>query len=142
MPYVRLYLPEVSTEQKRCIAHKLIEITVRTFHLRNDERCRVSIEFISLVQQRGTDCVRPSSRGDADFMVEVMGHDLTDEKKRGFAEEATATLAEFLPLKSKGRIARLLGIKLDIPCQIALQFRELSPAISEPFVVHPTSQAA
>jgi hypothetical protein len=35
MPYLRLYSRDVSIEQKRVIAQKLIEVTLRTFARRN-----------------------------------------------------------------------------------------------------------
>lgn len=70
-----------------------------------------------------------------------MGHDLTEGTKSAFAAEAATMLDQFLPPKSKSRIVRLLGVKPDISRQIAFQFVELSPAISEPFVVHPSRAA-
>lgn len=133
MPYLRLYSAEVPIEQKRVIAQKLIEITMHAFCLRPEERYQISIEFISEPK---------SSLHDADCIFEVLGHDLTEEKKRVFAGETAAVLTPLLPLKSKMRIARLLRVKPDVSPQIAFQFGELSPAISEPFVVHFSSQAA
>ena len=79
---------------------------------------------------------------DADFTLEVLGHDLTEKKKRAFAEEAPAVPTHLMPGKPWSRIARLLGIKADTPPQIALQFQELSPAISDPFVMDPESWVA
>lgn len=133
MPYLRLYSAEVPIEQKRVITQKLIEITMHAFCLRPEERYQISIEFISEPK---------SSLRDADCIFEVLGHDLTEEKKRVFAVETAVVLTPLLPLKSKMRIARLLGVKPDVSPQIAFQFGELSPAISEPFVVHFSSQAA
>jgi len=71
-----------------------------------------------------------------------MGHDLTEGTKRAFSAEAAAVLDQFLPLKLKNRITRLLGIKPDISRQIGCQFSDLGSAISEPFVVHPHSRVA
>jgi hypothetical protein len=51
-------------------------------------------------------------------------------------------LTPMAPVRLGSRIARLLGIKAKSPQQIALQFNELSPAISEPFVVDPQRLAA
>ena len=70
----------------------------------------------------------------ADLALEVLGHDLTKEKRKAFAQEASAMLPQLVPLK-RSRIARLLGLKSDTPRQVALQFNELSPAISDPFVI-------
>jgi hypothetical protein len=121
MPYLRIYSRAVPIEQKRIIAEKLIEITLRTFHLRAQERNRITIQFQAI--PRGSD-----------FTLEVIGHDLTDEKRKAFAEEASHMLTGLVPLKPRSRIARLLGIKWDAPRQVVLQFDELSPAISDPFV--------
>ena len=142
MPYLRLHLPEVPVEQKRVIAQKLIEVTMHAFRLRPEERCQVSIEFISEPKSNATSRIWRSSPRDADCVLEVMGHDLTEEKKKAFAEETSAVLTRLLPSKSKMHVARLFGMKPDVPRQIAFQFGELSPAISEPFVVHSSSQAA
>lgn len=142
MPYLRLYSAEVPIEQKRVIAQKLIEITMHAFCLRPEERYQISIEFISEPKSSAASWIGRSSLRDADCIFEVLGHDLTEEKKRVFAGETAVVLTPLLPLKSKMRIARLLGVKPDVSPQIAFQFGELSPAISEPFVVHFSSQAA
>lgn len=142
MPYLRLYSPEIPVERKVFIAQKLIEITLRTFHLRPAERNRITIQFIPLSKEDSANLLQPSIPSGADLIFEVMGHDLTETKKREFAEEATSALSKLMPPKSRGRIARLLGIKADAPRQIAFQFGELSPAVSEPFVLHPDSAAA
>jgi len=132
MPYIRVYVPKASIKQKRSIAQKLIEITLRTFHLRPEDRYRISVEFISRFRACTTN----------GLMVEVIGHDLTEGTKRAFAKEAAAMLAEFMRSNSRNPVARLLGITPETPPKIAFQFGELNPAISEPFVVHPGSQAA
>jgi len=142
MPYLRLHLPEAPIEQKRVIALKLIEITMHAFRLRPKDRYQVSVEFISERKASVVDLFGRSRPPDAECTLEVMGRDLTEEKKKAFAEETTAVLSPLLPAKSKMRIARLFGVKPKEPSQIAFQFGELSPAISEPFVVHPSSQAA
>jgi hypothetical protein len=121
MPYLRIYSRAVPIEQKRIIAEKLIEITLRTFQLRAQERNRITIQFQAI--PRGSD-----------FTLEVIGHDLTDEKRKAFAEEASHMLTGLVPVKPRSRIARLLGIEWDAPRQVVLQFDELSPAISDPFV--------
>lgn len=136
MPYLRLYLRHLPIEQKRVIAEKLIEITLRSFRLRAAERYQTSIQFITLPQVRGVDGLQPSIPRDADFILEVLGHGLTEDKKRAFAEEAQAMLTHLVPVKRWSRIARVFGINVDKPQQLALQFHELSPAISDPFVAH------
>ena len=142
MPYLRLYSRNVSIEPKRVIAQKLIETTLRTFHLRPEERTQVTIQFIPPRQVSGIDGSQPAIPRGADFMLEVMAHDLTEAKKRAFAEEAAAMLTQLLPTKTRSRIARLLGIKADHPRQIARKFDELSPAISDPFFLDPERRAA
>ena len=139
MPYIRVYLPKVSIDQKRSIARKLIEITLRTFHLRPQDRYSISVEFISMIRARRLGL---SSTDSTDLMLEVMGHELTEGTKRSFAKEAGGMLNQFLYSKSKSPFARLLGIKPEPPPKIAFQFAELNPAISEPYVVHPGSLAA
>ena len=141
MPYLRLYSLDLPIDQKRGIAQQLIEITMRTFHLRADERFRTSIQFITLSQVGGDDGLCHDIPSDADCTLEVMGHDLTEEKKRAFAEEAAVVLTHLVPVKPWSRIARLLGIKAGKPQRIAFQFNELSPAISDPFVVDPAARS-
>jgi len=101
-------------EQKRIIAQKLIEITMHAFHLRPRERYQVSIQFISEPKSNAGNRVGPPGNRDADCIFEVMGHDLTEEKKRAFAEETATLLAPLLPSKSKMHIARLLGVKPNV----------------------------
>jgi hypothetical protein len=129
MPYVRVYSQAVPIEQKRVIGEKLIEITLRTFHLRAQERNRIAIQFQAI--PRGSD-----------FTLELIGHDLTEEKRKAFAEEASAMLTRLVPVKPRSRIARLLGIKWNAPRQVVLEFDELNPAISDPFVADPERRAA
>lgn len=143
MPYLRLYLPNASVEQKRFIAQNLIEITLRAFNLCSEDRCQVSVEFVSRSRQDAADWLLPSTLRDTDFVLEVLGHDLTEEQQRVFSEEAASMLAQILPVKARRRFARLFGIKkTDAHCPVALQFSELSPAVSEPYVIHPRSRAA
>jgi hypothetical protein len=141
MPYLTLYARDLPIEQKRVIAQRLIEITLRTFKLRANQRYQTSIQFITR-QISGVDGLRVAIPRGADFTLEVIGHNLTEEKKKAFAEEAAAMLTPMAPVRLGIRIARLFGIKANSPQQIALQFKELSPAISEPFVVDPQRLAA
>lgn len=136
MPYLRVHSQPLPIDQKRVIAQKLIEITLDAFHLRADERSQITIQFIS--QTPACD----SDRKDADITLEVIGHDLTEEKKVAFTEEAAGIITHLMPRKPRNLIARLLGAKVDTHRQIALQFHELSPAISDPFVVYPLRHAA
>ena len=141
MPYLRLYARELPIEQKRVIAQKLIDITLRTFKLRANQKYQTSIQFITR-QVSGVDGLRAAIPRDADFTLEVIGHNLTEEKKRAFSEEAAALLSPSVPVKPVNRIARLLGIKAKPTQQICLQFSELSPAVSDPFLIEPERRAA
>jgi hypothetical protein len=142
MPYLRLYSRGLPLEQKRVVAQKLIEITLRTFHLRADERNRITIQFITEPKLSGVDGFQPVLPRDADFTLEVISHDLTERKKRAFGEGVSTMLAPLLPVKPWRRLARLLRIEKDTAQKIALQFNRLSPAISDPFVVHPDRRVA
>jgi len=135
VPYLRLNLRDLGLEQKRVLAQKLIEITLRAFHLRADQRYRTSIQFITLPRMCGVDDSQPNIPSDADFTLEVIGHDLTEERKRAFAEEAALAFTHLVPVRPWRRIARMFGITVNTPQRVTLQFNELSPAISDPFVV-------
>jgi hypothetical protein len=141
VPYLRLHSPDLLIEQKRAITQKLIEITLRTFHLRPEERHSITVQFIPPPEASEIDNPQLSIPRDADFFLEVIAHHLTDEKERAFREEAVTELPPMLPTKA-GRIARLLGIKPDPRRQVALQFAELSPAVSDPFTEDSELRAA
>ncbi len=142
MPYLRVHSQPLPIEQKRVMAQKLIEITLRAFHLRPEERNQITIQFISQAPARDGGPFPRAVPKDAGFTLEVIGHDLTEEKKAAFTEEAAGIITHLMPLKPVGLIARLLGAKAETHRQIALQFHELSPAISDPFVVDPLRRAA
>jgi hypothetical protein len=142
MPYLRLYARDLPIEQKRVIAQKLIEITLRTFKLRANQRYQTSVQFITITRASGVDGLQVAIRRGADFTLEVIGHNLTEEKKRAFAEEAAAMLTPMAPVRLGNRIARMLGIKANSRQKICLQFNELSPAVSDPFIVDSQRLAA
>lgn len=142
MPYVRLYSRHLTLEQKRVIAQKLIEITLRSFHLRRDERYHTSIQFITLPRRRAVDGLESAISRENDFTLEVLGHNLTEEKKKAFAGEVSAILTDLVSPRPWGRIARVFGIQADRSQPVALQFHELCPAISDPFVVYSEPLAA
>lgn len=141
MPYLRLYARDLPIEQKRAIAQKLIDITQRTFKLGANQRYQTSIQFITR-QVSGIDGLRAAIPRGADFALEVIGHNLTEEKKRAFAEEAAAMLTPMAPVRLGRRIALMLGIKESSRQKIRLQFNELSPAVSDPFIVDSQRLAA
>jgi hypothetical protein len=135
MPYLRLYSREeiVAIEQKRVITQKLIEITLRSFHLARKESNRITIQFIAATQESGGHGPQSAIPRGADLMLEVMAHHLTENEKRGFAEEVIAVLPQLIPTRIPTRIAHLLGIRADPRRYVALQFNELSPAVSDPW---------
>jgi hypothetical protein len=100
------------------------------------------VQFIPPPEVSGIDSSQPLIPRGADFMLEVVAHHLTEAKKRAFGEAVATMLSPLLPTKAKSRLARLLGIKPDRDRQVALQFAELSPAISEPFVADSERRAA
>jgi hypothetical protein len=142
MPYLRLYARDLPTEQRRVIAQKLIEITLRTLQLRADQRYQTSVQFITRPQLSGIDEPQAAVPREGDFTLEVIGRNLTEGKKRAFAGEATAMLARVSPMTPRNRIARILGIKAKPAQHICFQFNELNPAISDPFVVDSQPRAA
>lgn len=142
MPYLRLYSREVPIENKRAIVQRLIEITLRTFYLRPEERHLITVQFIPPPQAGEIGNSHPLIPRGADFVLEVIAHHLTEAKKRAFGEEAQTLLTPMLPTKARSRIVHLLGIKSDLPRRVALEFSELSPAISDPFAVDPDRRAA
>jgi hypothetical protein len=128
-------------QQKRILAQNLIQITLHAFRLRAEDRYRVSVEFVSSSRLRLVNPSRPLTSSNTDCTLEVMGHDMSEEIKRAFTQQARALLARLLPPK-EDLFLRALRIKPDSSLQIAIQFGELNPAVSEPFVVHPHSHAA
>ncbi len=111
MPYLRLYLPEISIAQKRHIAQKLIDLTLCTSRLRRYwDRDQITIQFLS--QPR------------ADCRVEVHCHNLTSMNRRAFAEEVAPLLIRSLHLNVKNRLAWLMGVGAEKP-RVDVRFLEL-----------------
>jgi hypothetical protein len=142
MPYLRLYSRHLPIEQKRVIAERLIEITLRAFHLRAAQRYQTSVQFVTIPEVRGVHGLQPSITRDTDFTLEVLGHSLTEETKKAFAVEASEILAPLVPAGPWGRIARVFGIRSDRSQRFDLQFQELSPAVSDPFIVYSERRVA
>jgi phenylpyruvate tautomerase PptA (4-oxalocrotonate tautomerase family) len=117
MPYLRLYLPEVSIAQKRHIAQKLIDLTLRTFRRRRYwDRDQITIQFLP----------QPQPRQRAECRIEVHCHNLTLVNKRAFAEEVAPLLVRSLHLHVKNRLAWLMGLGADrMPPKVDIDFLEL-----------------
>jgi hypothetical protein len=142
MPYLRLYSREVPIEQKHVLAQKLIEITLRTFHLRAEDRDRITIQFIAITPESNIEEFGAALSCGADFTLQVMSHELTENAKSAFSAETSVLLGALAPVKPKSRIARLLRSNVGRSAQIVLQFKELNPAISDRFVLEAERRAA
>ena len=127
MPYLRLYSPDLPMSQKRVIAQKLIEITLRAFHLPAEDRRRITVQFVPLPELCALPDLRTCLPSDADSTLEVNDRDLTEDKIRDFAAEVVPMLEACLSTKPRGRIARLLRWP-NAAQQIAVQFHELGRA--------------
>ena len=113
MPYLRLYLPEISVVQKRRLAQRLIETTLRTYPF--FDRYQITIQFLPLKR----------SRRHNRCAVEIRGHDLPTENRDVFAEAATSLLAQSLRLKVRDKWAWLLGSQSATTAPVDVEFFEL-----------------
>jgi hypothetical protein len=129
MPYLRVYSRAVPLEQKRDIARKLIDITLRAFQLRPEDRSQITVQFLPLRHAWAAYAIQGYEQlPDYPLTLEVRDHNLTEGKRRAFASEAAPVLTKSLSA-SRGPIARLLGRKPDPGRQVAFQFNDLdSPA--------------
>lgn len=132
MPYLRLYSPqqEIPIARKEVIARKLIDITLRSFRLRAQDRNQITIQF-----------VRPPGSNPC-HMLEVWGHDLTQEKKQAFSVEAAAMLSYWERPHRLDLLGVLLRRRAKASHRLAFQFIELSPAVADPFVADAQRRAA
>ncbi|MGB8889920.1 MAG: hypothetical protein WCC87_24565 [Candidatus Korobacteraceae bacterium] len=116
MPYLRLYLPEISIAQKRQVAQKLIELTLRTSRRRRYwDRDQITIQFLHQAQ--------PRQRGEC--RVEVHCHNLSSVNQRAFTEEVAPLLVRSLHPHVKNRLAWLMGIEAKMSPKVDVQFLEL-----------------
>jgi hypothetical protein len=116
MPYLRLYLPEISIAQKRHVAQKLIDLTLRASRRRRHwDREQITIQFLPQSQSR--------QRGEC--RVEVLGHNLTSVDQRAFTEEVGPMLIRSLHLNVKNRLAWLMGIETKLSPRVDVHFHEL-----------------
>ena len=116
MPYLRLYLPEISIAQKRHIAQKLIDLTLRASRRRRYwDRDQITIQFLPQSQTR--------QRGEC--RVEVHCHSLASVNQRVFTEEVAPLLIRSLHLNIKNRLAWLMGSEGKMSPKVDVQFLEL-----------------
>lgn len=127
MPYLRLYSLDVPLAQKRLLAQKLIEITLRAFRLPAEDRHRINVQFISLPIRHTAASRHPVIPRDANCFLEVNDLGLTEENKRSFADEVMPMLTKELAEKTTSRFVRLIRFRADTSRQVALQFTELNP---------------
>jgi hypothetical protein len=141
MPYLRLYSANIPIVQKRVIARNLIDISHRVLNPHSDEGPRTTIQFITLPQQTdgGLEWAIPRR---AHCMLEVIAHDLTKERRQAFAAQTASMLAQLMPINWLAQIARRLGLHIIKPENIAFQFSELSPAVSDPWETNQQPLAA
>lgn len=133
MPYLRVYSRGLPIEQKRIMAQKLTEITLRAFQLPAEHRKRMVVQFVTESQLDRLDG-HASLPSDADFKLEVIVHHLTESRKKDFGKEAVTIFADLAHPTLWERINRALGGKAASQ-RVVFQFNELSPAVSDPFVV-------
>jgi hypothetical protein len=108
-------LPEISIAQKRHVAQKLIELTLRTSRRRRYwDRDQITIQFLHQAH--------PRQRGEC--RVEVHGHNLSSVNRRAFAEEVAPLLIRSLHLNVKNRLAWLMGVGAEKP-RVDVRFLEL-----------------
>jgi hypothetical protein len=129
MPYLRVYSRAVPLVQKRDIARKLIDITLRAFQLRPEDRSQITVQFLPIRHAWSSYAVQGYEHlPEYPLTLEVRDHNLTEGKRRAFASEAAPVLTKSLGAL-RGPIARLLGRKPDPGRQVAFQFSDLdSPA--------------
>jgi len=139
MPYLRVYSRGLSIEQKRIIAQRLMEITLHTFRLPPEQRSRMTVQFVTESQLDTFDGHAVIPR-DAAFKLELIIHHLTESRKRAFGEEAASIFARLARPTPWERITRMLGV--SSARRVVFQFNELSPAVSDPFVVDQDRLAA
>ena len=96
MPYLRLYSLDVPLAQKRLLAQKLIEITLRAFRLPAEDRHRINVQFISLPIRHTAASRHPVIPRDANCFLEVNDLGLTEENKRSFCDEVMPMLTKEL----------------------------------------------
>jgi hypothetical protein len=114
MPFLRLYLPEISVSRKRHLAQKLIETTIRTFELRPSDRDQITVQFLSQARPRRANC-----------RIEVGCRDLPPANQRAFAEDVAPMLMRSLHLRAKNRLARLMGAEAEMPAKVDVRFLKL-----------------
>ncbi len=130
MPYMRLYSKDISLQEKRVLAEKLISIALHAFQLSPKDRYKISIQFVprSLSPAAIDSLFRSES---AAAVLEVCDPRLTVHHVSSFVEAATPVLGESAVVRRAHRMARMLGLNPDPARQIAFQFNETSSASSD-----------
>lgn len=110
MPYLRVYSRGLPIQQKRTMAQKLTEVTLRTFQLPPEQRNRMIVQFVTESQLDRLDGHAPLA-SDVDFKLEVIIHHPTESKKRAFGKEVVNIFADLTRPTLWERISRAVNIK-------------------------------
>lgn len=116
MPYLRLYSPELSVEQKRSIARELTDGVLRALHLPEQARSWTTVHFMPFQPEDmaiGGELVLDT--GQPDYHLEIVDRALSRDKKSALNRDLTPLLA------------RLLGVPDDQRNRIHLIFRSYEP---------------
>ena len=140
MPYLRVYSRGLPIEQKRIMAQKLTDITLRTFQLPPEQRKRMIVQFVTESQPDRLEDHAPLP-SDVDFKLEVILHHPTESGKRAFWQEAATVFADLARPTLWDRVRGAVGGKAAA-ARVVFQFNELNPAVSDPFVVEQERLAA
>lgn len=123
MPYLKLYSSDMTIQQKRTIAQRLTEITLRTLQLRAEQRRLITIQFLPIPEAAAQEGLTQIN-GRSEVALEVLGHNLTATKRKAFTREVTEVLPELVPAKSTW-IGRLFHHEANTAKQVAVQFNEM-----------------
>jgi phenylpyruvate tautomerase PptA (4-oxalocrotonate tautomerase family) len=100
MPYLRLYSPELSLDQKRRIARELTEAMMKILHQKEDERYWCTLQFVPYrLEDFAVGGRLAYDSMQADYYLEYGDHHLTQERREKIAQGLTPLLAELLDLK-------------------------------------------
>jgi phenylpyruvate tautomerase PptA (4-oxalocrotonate tautomerase family) len=116
MSFLRLYSPELSTEQKRLIARGLTDGVIRSLHLPVQARTAITIHFLPFrLEDVAVGGELLSDAGPANYLLEISDRGLTREKKDALNRDLTPLLA------------RLLDLEMDQWGKVFLVFRNVEP---------------
>jgi phenylpyruvate tautomerase PptA (4-oxalocrotonate tautomerase family) len=116
MSFLRLYSPELSTEQKRLIARSLTDGIIRSLHLPVQAQAEITIQFLPFrLEDVAVGGELLSDSGPANYLLEIADRGLTREKKDALNRDLTPLLG------------RLLDLEMDQWGKVYLVFRNYEP---------------